>query len=103
MKYRIATYATLLGVVAVAVVFAGIGIATSRADVPMHTTTNLRFKAIKPEVPFWITRPCESRWDVNCRSDGKHPSVRRALPGKAHMVCEFFVDRKYARTHDYCA
>lgn len=64
----------------------------------------------KPDLPVWTTRPCPTEDSVNCRwvaderGDGKgHSFVVREVPGSAHMVCVFYVDRKYAKRHDYCA
>lgn len=63
------------------------------------------------DIPIWVTRPCASEGDVNCRwiatgpnAQGNgtgHTSVVRRLP-HTHLVCTFYADRLYAKRHDTC-
>jgi len=64
----------------------------------------------KPDIPIWVTRPCKSEGDVNCRWNAQtqgngqgHTYIVREVPGSTHMVCVFYAERKFARTHDYCS
>lgn len=57
----------------------------------------------------WMSAPCVTEDSVNCqwnahtRGDGSgHSFYVRELPGRARMVCVFYVSARYARTHDYC-
>lgn len=61
------------------------------------------------DIPWWVTTPCKTEDSVNCRWNAKtqgngkgHTYIVRQFPGKAHMVCVMYAQRKYARTHDYC-
>lgn len=85
-----------LAVVGVAALIAtGIGVATSdaRGDVPTH------------EVPTWMRQTCPTEDSLNCYWPGGsiHPkrgeAYIRRVPGKAGMVCVFYVNRPRA---DYC-
>jgi len=64
----------------------------------------------KQDLPFWTHRPCQQEDSVNCHWDAGtsgngegHSFIVRAVPGKAHMVCVFYTDRRFARHHDYCS
>lgn len=60
-------------------------------------------KTGRTDIPAWVTRPCHGAYDVNCRHENaQHVSIVRAVPGSTHMVCVFYAQRAYARTHDYC-
>lgn len=58
----------------------------------------------------WISnRPCATEDAVNCawnaseRGNGRgHSFVVRAFPGRRHLVCVMYDERRYAATHDYC-
>lgn len=59
--------------------------------------------------PVWMQTPCEYEDSVNCFWDAGqmgngrgHSFVVRQVPGSARMVCVFYVQTGYARTHDYC-
>lgn len=60
--------------------------------------------------PSWTARPCVTEdsvncyWDASIRGNGSgHSFIVRAVPGRAHIVCVFYVERTYARSHDYCS
>lgn len=60
-------------------------------------------------LPRWVTRPCAEEDSLNCRWDARdqgnghgHSFIVREVPGRAHMVCVFYVAPRYARHHDYC-
>lgn len=62
------------------------------------------------QLPVWVTRPCPTDDSVNCAWDaqrqgrhGGHSFIVRQVPGSAGMVCVFYVDRRYAKHHDYCS
>lgn len=69
--------------------------------------------AVKVSAPTggarWLTQPCPTEDSVNCywnaaeqgNGTGRSFYVRQ-FPGSAHMVCVMYVDRGYARSHDYC-
>jgi hypothetical protein len=66
--------------------------------------------ASSPTLPVWTTRPCKTEDSVNCFWDARtqgngrgHSFIVRQVPGRAHMVCVFYVDRRYAKKHDYCS
>lgn len=91
MKTQLATIA------AAALLSTGVGVATAAptADHPM---------------PKWTNTPCEYEDSVNCYWDAGsmgngsgHSFIVRQVPGKAHMVCVFYTQRKFARHHDYCS
>jgi hypothetical protein len=63
-----------------------------------------------PNLPSWVTHPCASEGDVNCRWDAGeqgngqgHSYIVRQFPGSTHEVCVMYIDRRYARSHDYCS
>lgn len=48
------------------------------------------------DIPAWVTRPCKTEDSVNCRWNARtqgnghgRTSIRRAVPGRAHLVCVF--------------
>lgn len=95
---------------ALALAVAALGAATTQtADEAGPTTTQHR----TPDIPSWVTRPCQTEDSVNCRwiASGPHAQgnghghsfVAREVPGSVHMVCVFYAERGYARHHDYCA
>lgn len=60
--------------------------------------------------PSWVTRPCLTEDDTNCHWDAQsrgngegHSFIVRLVPGKAGMICVFYAEPRYARTHDYCS
>lgn len=86
---------TLVSTLATAIVgLAFVGITTalpSHADVPTH------------EVPTWMRQQCTPHHPVNCYHRGSEPTDERyvrQMPGRAHMVCVFYVATP---RHDYCA
>ena len=89
-------YLSLL--VASLLVATGLSVASSAsADAPTPVTT------------WFAERPCQYEDSVNCGWDagtqgngGGHSFIVRQVPGSARMVCVFYTERSYARTHDYC-
>lgn len=70
-------------------------------------------KPISFEVPWWTVTPCATdepggrvvncAWDAQRQGNGRgHSHIVRQVPGSAGMVCVFYVERGYARSHDYC-
>lgn len=61
-------------------------------------------------LPKSLRKPCNTEDSVNCywyapgRGNGKgHSYVVREFPGHKHLVCVMYVNRRYAKHHDYCA
>lgn len=62
-----------------------------------------------PVVPWFAKHACAQEDSVNCAwdahklGDGRgHSFIVRQVPGRAHMVCVFYAERRFARSHDYC-
>ncbi len=60
-------------------------------------------------LPASVNRPCPTEDSFNCywnakeQGDGHgHSFVVRLVPGRSKMVCVFYVERRYAKSHDYC-
>lgn len=67
--------------------------------------------ASAPEPPArakWMSRPCVYEDGINCfwNADSMgngmgHSFYVRKIPGR-RLTCAFYVERHYAKTHDYC-
>lgn len=67
----------------------------------------------KPDIPFWVVKPCATTLSINCRwtppkgydgpDEWMHTSIRRHVPGANGITCVFYVEKSYAKDHDYCA
>lgn len=60
-------------------------------------------------LPFWTERPCpledsvNCAWDAGTMGDGNgHSFTVRKVPHSRGLVCIFYAERDYARTHDKC-
>lgn len=96
--------AITLAMVALALVIQlGAGALTSGAHaVQAESTTG-------QPLPYWTVRPCAYEDSVNCAwnagtmGNGEgHSFMVRKVPHSGGLVCVFYAQRWYARTHDVC-
>lgn len=67
-------------------------------------------EAPTPQLPSWTQKPCQMEDSVNCfwnagdmGNGGGHSFIVRKVPGSKGMICVFYAEKKFARTHDYCS
>lgn len=60
-------------------------------------------------VPWFARRACVEEDSVNCAWNAQvrgnrhgHSFITRRFPGRAHVTCIMFANRKYAAKHDHC-
>lgn len=65
---------------------------------------------VQPARPYWVDRACPAEDSVNCFWDaeqrgtgGGHSFVIRQVPDSNGLVCRFFTEVEYAKTHDTCS
>lgn len=102
--YRNQVIILIVTVVAALVVVLG----ASAFAAPPKPATHAHIQKGQPTA-FWMRTPCEYEDSVNCYWDAGgsgnhkgHSFYVRYVPGKAHMVCVFYTQAKFARWHDYC-
>lgn len=63
-----------------------------------------RYKYTARPAPSWTSRPCASRYAVDCQQNHTaHAYVVHEFPGRVHLTCVMYLDKAYAKHHDYCA
>lgn len=103
-RKSIATLAT-----GTALTLAGVygSVTTAQAGSPAHTS---RTSHVSPVITWVSNRPCKQEDSVNCAWNAQeqgnrhgHSFIVRQFPGKAHLVCVMYDERRFAKHHDYCA
>lgn len=79
------------------------------AGMGIGITTDAMADTNSPVITWISHRVCAQEDSVNCAWDAKvqgngegHSFIVREFPGRKHMTCYLFQNRKYARNHDYC-
>lgn len=64
----------------------------------------------EPPAPSWTQKPCKSEDSVNCFWDARRAGnkvgksyIVRKFPGRNGTICVMYVNKKYAKKHDYCS
>lgn len=79
----------------------GAGAATMAGATPESHTS--------PVITWISNRPCAAEDSTNCAWNAQeqgnrhgHSFIVRTFPGRAHLTCWMYDERRFARTHDYC-